>query len=97
MSSQRAYPCSAVPVSGSDASAQSYRRGPFAPSPQLRRFHADSGALAASASARADPPLGGDALIAGHGEDVADAAALQPGPELHVLAVGLVRGYPPGR
>ena len=43
------------PSSGKVAAAQSKTRGPLEPFPQLRRFHAWSGACAASASARDVP------------------------------------------
>ena len=36
----------------------------------------------------------GDGLVAGDGDDVADPAGLQPGPELMILAVGLIGGHP---
>ena len=43
------------------------------------------------------PGVARDGLAAGHGDDVADAALLQPVPELPVPAVGLIRGHPRGR
>ena len=50
---------------GKEATAQSNIRGPFAPAPQLRRFHACSGARAASTSAREVPALPGTAWLQG--------------------------------
>jgi hypothetical protein len=38
--------------------------------------------------------IGGDGLAAGHGDDIADPALLQPSPELLVPAIGLIRGRP---
>jgi site-specific DNA recombinase len=73
----------------------------------------DPGAFGALAAAAPLPCLGrgvrgqdvraggagaaGDGLVAGHRDDVADPALLQPGPELAVLAVGLIGGHPRGR
>jgi hypothetical protein len=56
-SSQRLQPGGVCSPPGSEATAQSNRRGPFTPSAQDRRFQACSGAAAAAWSARALPSL----------------------------------------
>lgn len=82
---------------GRVATAQSYSRGPLAPSPAERRCHASGGALRARVSARGAAVHGGHGLTTRHRDDVADTPVLKPGAELVVLAVGLIRGHPPGR
>ena len=78
--------------------AQSNTRGPLAPLaaaaalPGLLRGVRGQRIRAGAARRRR-----GSAWLAGHGDDIADPALLQPGPELVVLAVGLIGGRPTPR